>query len=183
MAGLASVLSERLLGWASPVIFVTVGNGTQPSRRLLDAIESLAGESAFSEEEFVVQSGYNREVRSTRCRQVDFLPPQEFSRLIAEAHVVVCHGGAGTLWHAFQAGKCPVVMPRRTQYGETRDDQLELVRTLALEGRVIPAYEPEDLPTALARARSTFGHPSVAVPSRLLSCVGAAIEELIGAAE
>jgi UDP-N-acetylglucosamine transferase subunit ALG13 len=71
-------------------------------------------------------------------------------------------------------------MPRRRKYGEVVDDhQDELVQALCLEGRVIPAYEPQDLPNAIAEARRRNAQPVPPPPSRMLDRVAQAIEEFL----
>src|SRR5262249_1703039 len=123
------------------LVFVTVGNATQGFFRLLEVVDSLAGEGFFKGEAVLIQSGNSMDFRAIHCKQQAFLPPDLFAQLIWEAKIVVCHGGAGTLYHVFRAGKVPVVMPRRKKYGEHVEDQLELVKALARENRIIPAYE------------------------------------------
>jgi UDP-N-acetylglucosamine transferase subunit ALG13 len=163
------------------MIFVTVGNATQRFGRLLNAIDGLAGRGLFGNDVVFIQSGNNPRFLPSFCKHESFLSIEEFVRKISEADMVICHAGAGTLLHVLQGGKVPVVVPRRKKYGELVDDhQVELVKALALEGRVIPAYEPEELPAAIAAAfqrnRQTVPPP----PSRMLSLVAQAIEELIG---
>ena len=130
------------------MIFVTVGNATQSFPRLLRAMDDLAG-NKLDGESVVMQSG-TADYRAVHCAQRDYFSSEEFVNLIQTARIVVCHGGAGTLHHVFHAGKVPVVMPRRIKYGEHVDDQFQLVQAIAAAGRIIPAYEPEDLPAALA---------------------------------
>jgi len=160
------------------MIFVTVGNATQSFPRLLRAMDDLAG-NGLNGESVVMQSG-TAEYRAVHCAQRDFFPTEEFVNLIQTARVVVCHGGAGTLHHVFQTGKVPVVMPRRMKYREHVDDQFQLVKAIAAAGRIIPAYEPEDLPVALAAAgelqRSDRPHP----PATAVDLVRRAITELCG---
>lgn len=163
------------------MIFVTVGNATQGFRRLLDAISKLAEQGVFDEETVVIQSGSNPGFQSSHCEQTDFLPMDRFGEMIREADLVISHAGAGTLLHVLQAGKVPVVMPRFKRYGEHVDDhQVELVKTLASKGRVVPAYEPEDLPEAIAEAWRRSAHQVPSPPSRMITLVRQGIEELIG---
>jgi beta-1,4-N-acetylglucosaminyltransferase len=163
------------------MIFVTVGNATQGFRRLLDAIDRLAGEAFWGDEEILIQYGNNPDFRAVHCRQEDFLPMDRFVDLIDKASLVVSHAGAGTILHALQAGKVPVIMPRRKQYGEVIDDhQLELVQALASAKRIVPAYEPDDLAQAVVEARR-YTRPCFPLPSRMLGLVGRSIGELIAA--
>jgi UDP-N-acetylglucosamine transferase subunit ALG13 len=107
------------------------------------------------------------------------MPPERYFQLIQKADLVICHGGAGSLYHVFKSGKIPVVMPRRRKYGEALDDQFELVKAIAAEGRVIPAYEPEDLPGAIEEAKRRNTQPVPPPPSHMLELVGKAIEDLL----
>jgi UDP-N-acetylglucosamine transferase subunit ALG13 len=162
------------------MILVTVGNATQEFRRLLDAVDKLAVEGVFGNETVFIQSGNNPGFRPSYCKYEPFLTMEDFATKIREVDLIICHAGAGTLYHAFRAGKVPVVMPRRKKYGEHVEDQLELAKALALEGRVIPAYEPEELPAAVAEARQRNRQPVPPPPSRMQSLVAQAIEDLIG---
>ena len=163
------------------MIFVTVGNATQGFRRLLDAIDRLAGEGFWEDEEILIQYGNNPDFRAVHCRQEDFLPMDRFVDLIDKASLVISHAGAGTILHALQVGKVPVIMPRRKQYGEVVDDhQLELVQALASAKRIVLAYEPDDLAQAVVEARGHTRSCS-SLPSRMLGLVGRSIGELIAA--
>lgn len=98
-----------------------------------------------------------------------------------EADVIVSHGGCGTLLECIRLRKTPVVMPRRKKYGEhINDHQIQLVEALAAEGRIVAAYEPSDLPRAIAEARSRKTQPAIPHSSRMLELVEQAIAELIG---
>jgi len=163
------------------VIFVTVGNAKQPFTRLLEAVERLAGERAFAKEEVLVQSGSSREFSPLYCSHVPFLSPEDFQASVRAATVIICHGGAGTLLHVFQAGKVPIVVPRGKRYGEAIDDhQSELTRVLAAEGRVIPVYEVTELPAAIAEARRYRAEAKEPAGRRAMDLLTKAIEEIAG---
>jgi beta-1,4-N-acetylglucosaminyltransferase len=163
------------------MIFVTVGNATQGFHRLLDAVDRLAGEGLWGDEEILIQYGNNPGFRAAHCRLEDFLPMDRFVKLIGKASLVISHAGAGTILHALQAGQVPVIMPRRKQYGEAIDNhQLELVQALASAKRIVPAYEPDDLAQAVVEARGHTRSCS-SLPSRMLGLVGSSIGELIAA--
>lgn len=105
---------------------------------------------------------------------------EDFTNKAFEAEMIICHAGAGTLFHVLRAGKVPVVMPRCKQYGEHVDNhQVELVKALTGEGRIIAAYEPENLPAAIAEAMRRNVQQAPLPPSRMLSLVAKAIEELL----
>lgn len=161
------------------MIFVTVGNGSQRFGRLLQTVERLAAQGLIAGD-VLVQAGNNPDFRPVHCKAVDFVPLAEFERLLNEARVIISHAGAGTLIHVFKAGRIPVVMPRKRNYGEVVDDhQMEIVEVLAAEGRLIPAYEPEDLAAAIAKAERRGTQAPPPAPVRMIELVSQAIEELL----
>ena len=62
----------------------------------------------------------------------------EFLKFIADADIVVCHGGNGIIGECLAAGKIPVVIPRRKIHGEHIDDhQVDMVEILEAKGLVL----------------------------------------------
>lgn len=161
------------------MIFVTVGNAKQGFKRLLEAIDEFAGNGMFKSESVIIQSGSNRDFHASHCTQRDFFPPEEFSELINNADLIVCHGGAGTLHYVFQAGKVPVVMPRRRKYGEHLDDQFELVKALNEQARIVAAFEPSDLAGAIHKARNFKLSSKPAPPDIAIRLIEEAIDQLV----
>ncbi len=159
------------------MVFVTVGTPTQKFSRLLQAVDHLVDSGFFRGEPVFMQTGSTLGF-VPHCSWTAFVPRAEFERLVAEASLIISHGGA-TVLEMVRLGKVPVVMPRRKKYGEhVNDHQLELVELLAFEGRVVPAWEPEDLPGAILDARVRVARP---VPRpEIDSLVEAAIRELSG---
>jgi UDP-N-acetylglucosamine transferase subunit ALG13 len=161
--------------------FVTVGNATQGFRRLLDAVEGLAAKDLRALKPIFIQTGHNVDFRPVHCRSTPFLSMEEFQQWMEQADLLITHGGAGTLLNALRLGKLPVVMPRRYKYGEhVNDHQVQLVEVLAAEGWVVSVHEPEDLEVAIAKARECGGRSGPRQPSRMVTLVGQAIDELIG---
>lgn len=135
------------------MIFVTVGNATQGFTRLLDAVEAFANEGGFAREKLLIQTGSNSNFRSTHAKLIAFLPLEKFQENIRRANIVISHAGAGTLLHLFSLGRVPIVMPRQKKFGEHIDDhQVELVKALAKDERIIPLFEGEGLPKAISYA-------------------------------
>lgn len=162
------------------MIFVTVGNATQNSSRLLNAIDSLAGAGAFGIEDVVVQYGNNAAFHSERCICKAFLTIDEFSEAIEQADVVVCHAGSGTILHVLRTGKVPVVVPRLVRYGEVIDDhQAQLAEALSKSGKVLPVADISELEIAIARARSLRTEPHHVEKTPLAALVAVAIEDLV----
>lgn len=128
---------------------MAVGTHIQPFARLVRAMDRLAPEL---EEEVVIQRG-NTACLPRNARSFAFAPRGEMERLNREARIVVTHGGAGSIVYALQAGKPVVAVPRLARYGEhINDHQVELVRVLEGEGRVIGVYEIQGLKEAIEKA-------------------------------
>jgi UDP-N-acetylglucosamine transferase subunit ALG13 len=160
------------------VVFVTVGTPTQGFSRLLQAVDRLTGRGLFAGETVFMQIGSTSDFVPRHCDWAVFVPRSEFERRVVDAGLVICHGGT-TVLEMVRVGKVPVVMPRRRKYGEhINDHQVELVELLASEGRVVPAWEPTDLPGAIVDARGRIARP--VTKSEIGSLVEAAIRELSG---
>lgn len=159
--------------------FVTVGNGTQPFDRLLRAIENLAADGALPEP-ILVQAGRTSWAGSSTCEVVDFVPLERFERAMAEADIVISHGGAGTIIHGLAAGRRLIVMPRRQDYHEHVDDhQLELTRRLSRSNLLLVAHDEPTLRAHVALTLREKPHNSPASPGRLIQFVANGLEELL----
>jgi UDP-N-acetylglucosamine transferase subunit ALG13 len=130
--------------------FVSLGNATQPFIRLTDAVLQIV---SILPQPVVVQHG-NNPFQGSGCIARPFMEMTEFIELIETSELLILHAGAGSVIHAIQAGKVPVVMPRRKQYGEVVDDhQLEFAHALGAIGKVVVAEEPVDLVSAVQEAK------------------------------
>ncbi len=127
------------------MILVTVGTNEQAFDRLVAAAAALGGD-----EPLLVQHGSSH-VPHGRGEWVDFLPFDELAERAAEARLVVCHAGVGSIVLARRYGRTPLVVPRRQHLGEAVDDhQLFLARRLARTGIVSLVEDERDLPAAVS---------------------------------
>lgn len=142
------------------MVFVTVGTHEQPFDRLMREVERLVATGELFD--VVVQYGYSTIVpKGCHCERL--LPYAEMNRLFFEADVVVTHGGPSTFIEAISAGRMPVVMPRRAEFGEhINDHQVEFVRQYAERvGGIVPAYEVSDLADAVKKARAASANAAI----------------------
>lgn len=99
------------------MIFVTVG--TQLAfDRLIQAVEQWA---AGSNEEVVAQIGPS-ELKPNNLRWHQFLTPSEFSVYMEQAKVIIAHAGMGSILTAMQLQKPIVILPRKAELHEHRND-------------------------------------------------------------
>jgi UDP-N-acetylglucosamine transferase subunit ALG13 len=130
--------------------FVSVGNATQPFPRLLDAVCDLA---QHLPQPVFVQYGAAEHFACPTCSGAAFLDMDEFAHRVGGSGLLILHAGAGSVIHAVRAGKVPVVVPRRAQFGEHVDDhQVEFARELARMRKIVVCEDTEHLASAVNEA-------------------------------
>ena len=140
----------RLLG-GCPVIFVTVG-AQMPFDRLIGAVDKWA--AMHDRSDIFAQIGPSDFL--PRCIQVTrFIDPPEFRKCIDAASLVVGHAGMGSIITALELGRPIIVMPRRSDLGETRNDhQVATARRFLELGRVLVALNEKQLYGLLNQSES-----------------------------
>src|SRR5262249_19256768 len=120
------------------MIFVTVGVQL-PFDRLVRAVDEWAGERRRTD--VFAQIGPS----DYQPRHIEFSPfvdPPEFRRLVEAADVLVAHAGMGSIITALELGKPLLVMPRRADYGEHRNDhQLATARHMLAQNVINVAQD------------------------------------------
>jgi len=130
------------------MILVTVG-AQMPFDRLIQAVDVWAKD--HPSEEVIAQIGPGG-WRPEKIPFVEFLAPLEFRRLVNKAKVVVSHAGMGTILTAMENGTPLLIMPRRGDLQETRNDhQIATARQLGNLGRATVAYDANQLMWELSR--------------------------------
>jgi UDP-N-acetylglucosamine transferase subunit ALG13 len=123
-------------------LFVTVGT-QYPFDRLVRTIDQWAGRR--DDMEIFAQTGPT-EYRPRNMRFAAFIDAEECSRQVEQADAVLAHAGMGSIITAMQSGKLIVVMPRRADLGEHRNDhQMATARKLLAQGKVIVAFDESHL--------------------------------------
>lgn len=112
------------------MIFLTVGH-QMPFDRLVAAVDGWA--EAHPEVEIFAQIG-RTEFRPRAMRWKERLEPREFGELLRSATTLVAHAGMGTILSALEVGRPVLVMPRRAEYRETRNDH-QVATAMRLKGR------------------------------------------------
>ena len=138
------------------MIFVTLGTQKFPFDRLLRQLDALAQQGAITEP-VLVQSGYSSyQPRHLTCRP--FMAREEFVRVMAQAELVIAHGGTGAIVGALKLGKKVLAVPRLAKYGEHVDDhQCQIVEAFSATGLLCACYEGDDLLAQIEKTRrSTF---------------------------
>ncbi|MDR2833987.1 MAG: hypothetical protein LBV67_09755 [Streptococcaceae bacterium] len=118
------------------MILVLLGTQDSPFPRILQEVEK-AMKQLNIDEEIYAQTGTTN-YQSERLIVKDYFLGEEYERLIHDARLIICHGGAGILYKCIHLGKKIIAMPRLAQLGEHNDNhQVELVHQLASFGYVL----------------------------------------------
>ena len=127
------------------MIFVTVGTHEQPFNRLIEYIDNLKRDGIISEE-VIMQTGVST-YEPTYCKWSRLIPYREMVKNIAEARIVITHGGPASFIMTLQIGKTPIVVPRQKQFNEhVNDHQLDFAKAVADRmGTIIPVVQTNDL--------------------------------------
>jgi UDP-N-acetylglucosamine transferase subunit ALG13 len=120
------------------VIFVTVGTQL-PFERLIRSVDDWAaahpGNDVFAQ---IGPSSY----RPRHVRSAEFLDASMFRKMFSSAQLIVAHAGMGSIISALEMGKPIIVMPRRADQGEHRNDhQMTMVQKFLVHDRVRVALD------------------------------------------
>jgi UDP-N-acetylglucosamine transferase subunit ALG13 len=144
---------------------VVVTFGTQrgfPFRRAAERLARLLPEVLAPDAEVLWQTGWTY-VADLGINGVPLVPPAELAAAVAEADLVVAHAGLGSALLALDAGRCPVLLPRRVHHGEHTDDhQTQLADDLDRRGlavaREVDRVTAADLLTAASMRAVPLAH-------------------------
>ena len=124
-------------------IFVTVGTEL-PFDRLIGAVDAWAGDRGRGDDVFAqigVTVGAPEHFASSPT-----LEAKTFRRLFDSADLIVAHAGMGTILGALERARPLVVVPRRAELGEHRNDhQLATTQQLDELGLINVANDEHDL--------------------------------------
>lgn len=156
------------------MIFATVGTQL-PFDRLIRAIDEWAASRTCPQ--VFAQIGPS-EFTPRHLQYAQFIDAAEFRIRVQQAQVVVAHAGMGSIITALELGKPIVVMPRRADLGEHRNDhQLQMVRSYLVNPHIRVAMDEFALAGHLDALRTAVhidGCPPQTSP-QLLSCIQAFI--------
>ncbi|MCH7961053.1 MAG: hypothetical protein IIC49_01830 [Planctomycetes bacterium] len=158
------------------MIFVTVG-AQMPFDRMVRCVDEWATKQG--RRDVVAQIGPTR-WRPRSIEWTEFLSPTQFLEHVKRANVIIAHAGMGSILTALQFGKPIVIMPRRGDLAETRNDH-QLATAARFEGKpgVFVAQDETELSGMLDRLDSLVaGEPiSEYASPELLNAIKAFIHD------
>jgi UDP-N-acetylglucosamine transferase subunit ALG13 len=134
------------------LIFVTVGTHERGFDRLVKAVDDLIG-SGKIKEKVTIQTGYTEYIPKN-CDSFKFTDYDNIVELCKKASIIISHGGVGSIITPLELGRPVIVVPRLKRFNEhTNDHQLQIVKELERQGKIIPVYDIKNLENALEEAR------------------------------
>ncbi len=79
-------------------------------------MDELKGSGKVTED-VVIQTGYST-FEPEHCTWSKFLPYSKMGKYVADARIVITHGGPSSFIAPLQIGKIPIVVPRQAEFGE-----------------------------------------------------------------
>jgi UDP-N-acetylglucosamine transferase subunit ALG13 len=158
------------------MIFVTVGS-QMPFDRLIAAVDEWAGRNPGCD---VFAQIAASALQPRHMRYTNFMTPEDYTRALQDAQLIVGHAGMGTIITALEMGKQLLVMPRLGNLHETRNDhQVATARHFAAQGRVIVADDELALPGKLDYTMTLHGSEPIETQAspRLLATIREFLEE------
>lgn len=126
------------------LIFVTVG-GMRGFERLVCQMDLIASGLV---EQVMMQIG-STDYEPRNCDYFRFMSRNDMEKLYADARVVVCHAGTGSILTTLEHSKPLVLVPRLRKYGEVFDDhQLEIASEMQSRGITV-VYDISNLQSAV----------------------------------
>ena len=130
-----------------------------PFDRLVRTVNQWAKEN--DRDDVFAQIGQS-EYRPSHIQWTNFLEPEEFKCKYEAAKVIVAHAGTGSIITALQLGKPILVMPRRANLHETRNDhQIATSEQFRRFNSVEVALDENELITKLAGIDNLRGSPKI----------------------
>lgn len=130
------------------VIFVTVG-AQMPFDRLIRAVDEWA--ATQTDIEILAQIG-NAEFIPQNLEYRKFLEPAEFKRIMREATAIIAHAGTGSIINALEYKKPILILPRRADLRETRNDhQIATAERFQSMKSIAVAFDENELGRALSK--------------------------------
>jgi UDP-N-acetylglucosamine transferase subunit ALG13 len=166
-------------GAGAPLVLVTVGTDAFPFDRLIRWVDSWLAEGAAGRVRCIVQHGTARPAQHADSRTLLDFP--DFEQLVAEADVIVTHGGPGTIVLCADCEKKPIVVARLPEHGEVVDrHQVPFARRLDAEGDIALVESEQELHSTLDRFLEDPALSRVVRDSDRGSAAALRFEELVG---
>ena len=146
-------LSESNIRGVDFLIFVSLGTQDKPFTRLLDLLEKEI-EKGIIQEEVIVQAGHTKYL-SNKMNIIDYIKEEEFTEYIKTCHLLITHGGVGSILTGLKNHKKVLVMPRLAKYREQHNDhQLEITEEFVKRGYILSFQDETSFEESYQKAKN-----------------------------
>lgn len=134
------------------MIFVTVGTDEHSFQRLIKKVDELIEKGLIKD--VIFQIG-NTSYEPKNGKFFRFETYDKIKELNKKADLIITHGGAGSIITALMFGKKIIAVPRLKKFNEhINDHQLEIVKKMEEENRIIGVYNIDDLYYAIKKNKN-----------------------------
>jgi UDP-N-acetylglucosamine transferase subunit ALG13 len=152
MAQYVGNLPERHLQGEFILIFITLGTQRFAMNRVIDEIDSLIEKSILNSQEVVIQNGYSKESKYSKCNQM--MTEMMFDDLMSKCELIITHGGTSSIIKALRNHKKTIIIPRKAEFKEHVDDhQKEICDVFKAEGYAEVIEEMRDLNATIQKVQ------------------------------
>lgn len=153
------VISQSYV-WGVDLLMILVSLGTQDREfpRLLEAIEKQIIKGNIKEK-VIVQAGVTH-FESSHMEIFDLIPSKDFSKLLEECRVLICHGGVGTIIGGLQKKKPIIAAARLKEFGEHQNNhQKQIIAEFQKKHYLLSLDDFDALDKVLEEANHFVPHP------------------------
>ena len=158
------------------MILVTLGTQDKTFVRLLEKINQLIDQGLIKDK-VIVQAGFTK-YNSDNMEIFDLIPQDEFNSLMAQADLIITHGGVGNIISALEKNKKVIAVPRLAKYGEhINDHQTQIIAKFNDLGYIIGLQDVDELDKAIKEVKKFKPQKFVHDNSKMLSLVSELIDK------
>lgn len=158
------------------MILVTLGTQDKTFVRLLEKINQLIDQGLIKDK-VIVQAGFTK-YNSDNMEIFDLIPQDEFNSLMAQADLIITHGGVGNIISALEKNKKVIAVPRLSKYGEhINDHQTQIIAKFNDLGYIIGLQDVDELDKAIKEVKKFKPQKFVHDNSKMLSLVSELIDK------
>jgi len=123
------------------MILCLVGTNPYDFIRLVKTVDEIALKLDIP---IIIQTG-NTKYKPVNCEYFSFKAKKELNELMKKSELVISQGGYGSMTDAIMLRKKLIGVPRKIEFKESQDNQIELVEYYESKGYLQACYEIDKL--------------------------------------
>lgn len=153
MGGNVETISKSYIRGVDILILVTLGTQDKKFTRLLKAIQKQIDLKNIKEE-VIVQAGCSADFKSNDMQIFDYIPMDEFEKIMQECDILITHGGVGSITTGLRNNKKVIAAARLKKYNEhTNDHQLQIIEKFSKNNQILELSDFDELDKILKKVK------------------------------